>query len=582
MNLKNFQQEISRIILQRGKDYYNEGAVIDLEEDEESGLWNAQVEGSETYQVEVQLGENGEIDAFFCDCPHDADVCKHIVAVFYELKDKVKTIKLNPAKTKADALSFGELLQKVTLSQLREFVKLYAQDDKNFKIQFELHFANKDEKVDVEKKYTDLVKKAIRSGMSHGFVDYYSSGDLSGKVDAFLEKAWEAVEKQDFKDASNIARVVLKQLINDVIPNADDSDGVIGDSITDAISILSTIVESELSTRELKENIHDFLANELTNENYFDYGDFGEECFEIFRYLSVQLNRTEAFLALSYRPGRKRTELWADNYQAEYFIKQTILFFKEIGNEVEAEKLIRQHMDIVEVRQGVVEEAIDRKEYAEAKELIYQGIVLAQKREHPGTISEWQKMLLRIADLEGDLVMQRHFNLLFAFEYGFNPEYYKNWKKTFPQTQWETEFEGLIRKMVNEIELEAEKRLDNHWWSKSSAMLDKLAPVYVEEKQWDKLYQLVEGYPNLEALLNYMKYLAKDYQPEITDLLYPALLIAGDRADSRSGYAKIASYMVQIMRFMPASRGRMLEAAQVLRTKYRRRSAMLDELKVVK
>lgn len=81
MNLKNFHQEISRIILQRGKDYYNEGAVIDLEEEEESGLWNAQVEGSEIYQVEVQLGENGEIDSFFCDCPHDADVCKHIVAV---------------------------------------------------------------------------------------------------------------------------------------------------------------------------------------------------------------------------------------------------------------------------------------------------------------------------------------------------------------------------------------------------------------------------------------------------------------------------------------------------------------------
>ncbi|MCF0059318.1 SWIM zinc finger domain-containing protein [Dyadobacter sp. CY356] len=70
MNLKNFHQEIPRIILQRGKDYYNEGAVISLEE-EEAGLWNGVVEGAEIYLVEVVLGEGGEIDSFLCDCPHE-------------------------------------------------------------------------------------------------------------------------------------------------------------------------------------------------------------------------------------------------------------------------------------------------------------------------------------------------------------------------------------------------------------------------------------------------------------------------------------------------------------------------------
>ncbi|GLU51128.1 SWIM zinc finger family protein [Dyadobacter frigoris] len=573
MNLRNFHQQISPIILQRGKDYYNEGAVINLEE-EENGLWNADVEGSEVYTVEVQLGESGEIDTFFCDCPHDADVCKHIVAVFYELKDAVKIIKLEPQKKKDHALSFSELMKKVGVSELKEFVELFAKSDKNFKNQFELHFAYKDEKIDVEKKYTDLIKKVIRSTMSQGYVNYYSAGDLSGKIDNFLDKAQEAIENQNFKDAVMISRVALKQLVEDVIPNADDSNGDIGDTISNAISILRIVAESEFCAQELKENMHDFLASELANDNYFDYGDFGDECFEIFRYLSVQLKRPDAFLAFM--------ELWADNYRAEYFIKQTILFFKETGNTIEAEKLIRQHMDIVEVRQGVVDEAIERKEYAEAKELIYQGIVLAQKRQHPGTISEWQKTLLRIAGLEGDLVMQRHFNLLFAFDRGFNPEYYKNWKDTFQQTEWEVKFDGLIQKIVDEVEREAERHLNNHWWSKNNALLNRLAPIYLQEKQFDKLYQLVEGYPSLEVLLNYMKYLAKDYQPELIDLLYPALLIAGDRADSRSGYARIASYMIAVIKLMPASRGRILDAVQVLRTKYPRRPAMLDELKAIK
>ena len=142
MNLKNFQQEISPLILQRGKGYYNEGAVNDLEE--EAGLWTANVEGSEVYVVEVELGENGEIDTFFCDCPHDADVCKHIVAVFYELRDRVKTIKLTPFY-ESKTVVFGDILQKVTEVELKGFVAFYAASDKDFKHEFELYFANKDE-----------------------------------------------------------------------------------------------------------------------------------------------------------------------------------------------------------------------------------------------------------------------------------------------------------------------------------------------------------------------------------------------------------------------------------------------------
>jgi hypothetical protein len=92
----------------------------------------------------------------------------------------------------------------------------------------------------------------------------------------------------------------------------------------------------------------------------------------------------------------------------------------------------------------------------------------------------------------------------------------------------------------------------------------------------------VEGYPSLEVLLTYMKYLAKEFEPQLAELLHPALLIAGDRADSRSGYARLASCMNQCIKLMPASRASILEAAQLLKAKYPGRPAMLDELKAVK
>jgi hypothetical protein len=40
--------------------------------------------------------------------------------------------------------------------------------------------------------------------------------------------------------------------------------------------------------------------------------------------------------------------------------------------------------------------------------------------------------------------------------------------------------------------------------------------------------------------------------------------------------------MKDIMKLMPASKAKILEAAQILRVKYPRRPAMLDELKVIR
>ncbi len=65
----------------RGEDYYDRGAVVNLEKRGDTLL--AQVEGSsyEPYDVTIELGE-GEVVAADCTCPYDwGGYCKHIVAV---------------------------------------------------------------------------------------------------------------------------------------------------------------------------------------------------------------------------------------------------------------------------------------------------------------------------------------------------------------------------------------------------------------------------------------------------------------------------------------------------------------------
>ena len=69
ITIDNIEQHVPFKIWQRGMDCYDGGAVFDLEE-VTPGEWEATVEGTMDYQVELSL--NGrEVESWSCDCPYD-------------------------------------------------------------------------------------------------------------------------------------------------------------------------------------------------------------------------------------------------------------------------------------------------------------------------------------------------------------------------------------------------------------------------------------------------------------------------------------------------------------------------------
>jgi uncharacterized Zn finger protein len=57
MNLNNFESYIDRIILLRGYDYY-ENDYVNFVKETENNVYVAEVEGTETYTVDVKLDDN--------------------------------------------------------------------------------------------------------------------------------------------------------------------------------------------------------------------------------------------------------------------------------------------------------------------------------------------------------------------------------------------------------------------------------------------------------------------------------------------------------------------------------------------
>ena len=88
MNIQNFEPHINSKILARGKNYYNSGEVKSLSHDGE--CWTADVTGSDIYFVSVEVSVGGKILDTDCDCPYDrGDYCKHLVAVFFAIREEL-------------------------------------------------------------------------------------------------------------------------------------------------------------------------------------------------------------------------------------------------------------------------------------------------------------------------------------------------------------------------------------------------------------------------------------------------------------------------------------------------------------
>ncbi len=581
LSLKNFETQTVPAILKRGEQYFSNGNVTSIEE-EGNGVWCAEVEGSETYSVEVTIKSNDTIDDYCCNCPYDGGICKHVVAVLFMLQNAaVKANGKSEINIKKDV--FETLLKSVTHSGYQKFLRQYAEKNKNFKTEFELFFADKDSRIDVGKKYSELVNKLIKKYSAGSYINYQSSLGLSGEINKLLAAGQGYIAKNNFRDAFALARGVLKPIM-EAITYCDDSDGEIGDSIDSIVELLQGIVAAKDVATNVKEELFDFLQKELEDKIYFDYGDFGYQLFSLFKNLAAELNKGDAFITFTNAQIDGITGQY-DNYKKEFFKKELIAFLQQTGKNAEAEKMLEQNMDIVDVRMDVINKAIDKKDYNAAKEIIAAGIKIAEAKSHPGTVDQWKKELLRIANIEKDIISIGHYASYFAFDRGVSAEYYQQWKKTFTPGEWNPIIENYINETTQKITSEWNKSKNKFWQSSAyPPLLQSLAPIYILEKFWDRLLILVQQANNLNTTLNYHQYLVKGYSTALLAIYIPALEEFGIRANSRNEYADLVRKMKKIIKDIPGGEEDVLAVAKRLKERFSikpRRPAMIEELDIL-
>jgi len=560
MNYKDFEEHISEIILTRGKNYFEAGAVDDLSK--EDGHWFASVHGSDVYEVVIQGIRS--IKEWDCDCPYDrGPICKHVTAVLYAVqaeKNKPKTSKPKKAKNQVD-----EIFKNAKSDDLINFFKKnlrYHKDLKQKLLSEFLHLLDTNDKDRYKKVIDDLVKNA---GGRYGFIDYQEGKRLSNAFNKLLQKAEIAIQKKNYLDALDICIAVLLKVPN-LLLTVDDSSGALQGSCYFALNILESLLESSAVPPIFKDQIFEVMLDVFEKDKSgFDFKD------DLLALLLAQDLDQEKLKQI-----QKIVQKTFDNLEGDYiefsqerYISILIELAQRIGNKEESEKLISHYIHFPEIRKIKLETFFEKEDYPSAKQLIAEGIQLAKDKKHPGTVSQWKKVLIEISRLEKDVNEERRL-LKDEFFSSYNSiEYFLKLKDTFSLKEWPEEREIIISQILGKDKTISYKNVDT------------LAQIYIHEKLWKRLLALLHN-KNISShtIYRYGTHLHKAYPEEMLALYKPIIIEEASRANGRSHYREVANKLSALLK-IKGSRDMVEELLEKFRTIYIRRPAMIDELKNV-
>ncbi|MDE5753237.1 MAG: SWIM zinc finger family protein, partial [Oscillospiraceae bacterium] len=428
MNLKNFEESFDTKILKRGKNYYHNGAVLSIEKISENE-YTAEVDGSELYDVTIEMDDNGTIYNISCDCPYDmGEYCKHEAAVLYALRDK--NVKIIQSYVKQSNLP--QLLGKCSPAQLVEIILEHTKEDKGFGNYLRMKLSETSD------------SNSIISEFKH-ISDTYFKG--RSDIDDVLKAGRLLIDKTE-KLNSTVDKIqtyaeVILMLENDIEDSCnndyDEESWELFETISDCSSCMETAVTNIINSENqadiasvweciIKHWDRDFLID--GEEHYFP---------SLIQLCKFPEYRNKLDKVLAFR------QMSADKYRRNRIDEQRFSIIKKYGTETEIENYINSHIDNPDFRRLAIERAINAKNYTRSEQLALDGITMDNSLY--SSVSTWHYLLHDIYKLSGDT--QKLTEICYILIKHGKTDYYEEWRSLIPKKNRNDEIERLLNEPKN-------------------------------------------------------------------------------------------------------------------------------------
>jgi uncharacterized Zn finger protein len=577
ITLSNFESSIGQMMVKRGKRYWQNGLVQDLEEIE-TGKWTARVEGTRVYEVDISISDDMITD-YNCTCPYDlGPVCKHQVAVLYAIQERLSTVittnggekgskrrkgKTVKQKPETVAEEVDEVLKKMPQEEIIDLVRSYALRNREFRVIL-LAQSTLRSGVDSKSAYRELVKESLRSGMDgHGFIDYWSSRRAIRGVEELLNKAVKLVERGKAEQAIPIFQVVIEELVP-ALQFTDDSNGDIGGAIDWAFDGFYHCIE-KIQDPIIKKDLFWYCLTEANRKQYEGW-DWKWNFLQMAGGLiSSGEQERELFAILDKVLRAEQSGEFTDRYDQEQATQIKLEVIRKRGNESDVNQFMNDNIHHTPILRLAIEQAFANKDFKRVTELAKQGIKQDTERHYPGLVYEWLEWLLKVAKKEKNIEGIREYARLLFLKTG-DFEYYEKIKKTYSETTWLDQVQKLVK------HLQQPKK--SH-----GVPFNILAEIFIREKEWQKLFDLVREHRSFETLEYYHRYLAPHYPKELIEMYEKTSKELLVYSMGRAAYQDVCR-MLRRMKKLGAG-DRVVQLVKEFSEQYKKRPALLEELKGV-
>lgn len=572
----NWQKLFASHILERGYDYYCDGAVENIEIGRDD--LRADVVGTEDYEVEISLND-GKVTDMYCSCPYAAggNNCKHMAAVLYEwtadimdedepedtdnedMDDDADAESMDlfePAVTVCDYKKKSAAVEKLVTSAERDIVQAFLvsvlAEDKKLLLRFRNMVNKCATKEDVEDYFEQIDEIADRYlGRDH-FINYYQAYDFMLELEEIIDKD----VRRMIDNGSHISAFHVMNHIFVLLGNVDmDDSGGETSMLAEQIYQLWLELLTKVNAQDKRKMFIWFTTH--MDGSVIDYlEEYIEQIImEEFKEPEYEQDKL-SFMEEMIEKAEKKDFGWSRDYAVG---KWTVTYLKTLEEknapEDQLEEICKKYWNNSGVRRYYIDRYFEKKEYDRVLQVLDESIEL--DKAYRGQVLEYNQKKKEIYRLQGNksAYIEQLWKLVLEQSAG-DLDIYKELKAQYSEKEWLIKREELFKKLP------------------ANAHIDRL---YKEEKLYDRLLAYVLKSSGLYAVQSYENVLKKEYPKQILSKYQDEVNKMASCTGNRKHYADL----VALLRRMKQIKG----GSEIVETiveewkiKYRNRPAMMDEL----
>ena len=549
----NFEKLFDEKILKRGYNYYLEDAVHDVTRN--GNHYEGLVYGTEIYEVQIEIDDNGNVEDMDCDCPYaEENNCKHMVALLYYLENDGE---IESKKAIRNTDNYDKILDKISENEIKEFVLEKIYENFDFQNEFRSHFVQYFEKAP-KKVYEKRIAQSIYQAIGRkGFIEYNETYKFSNAMYDYIQEANNLIKHNEYQAPFWIASLILEELPDLPI---DDSDGTTSYVESECVEVIEKILEKCKNDSVIKE-IFNWIIESIKNDTLGDYSDGIEKVLDEHFIEDKFVNERLKIIDEKIQELEQQEDYYSE-YKLEELIKTKIALLYQLDMDKEAIKTIKENIYYVPIRRMLIDIERKNENIDKVEKLLKEGMKIALKRGHYGTVTYYIEELLSIYKEHNQ--KEKYKNLveetLFKYSRG-SFKYYKKLKDLYTEEQWKNMRDNIIKILQSDGE---------------GYHRDDLRQIYIEEQYYEKLYHSVMTTPLFEIVVKYEKYLKKDFEKQLLEE-YQKIVNEKARFTGKRNYEDVRK-ILQHMKTLKNSEKLVEKIVEEYKIKYANRRLMLEEL----